>query len=73
MKISKKEEDFRIYVENYKGQYISSDDILDSEKCVSKRITFRININKEFKWSISLTREEMKDLAELTNEVCKYL
>lgn len=77
MKISKKEEDFRIYVENDKGQFIRTDDILASENSLSKRIYFRINLRPDlfdgFEWSINLTREEIKDLAELTNEVCKYL
>ena len=73
MKISKKEEDFRIYVENDKNQYIGSGDVLDAEKSSSKRIYFRVVLSEELKWTINLTREEMKALAELTNEVCKYL
>lgn len=73
MKISKKEEDFRIYVENDKGQYISSYEVVAAEKSIDKRITFRIRMHDKFNWTVDLTREEMKDLAELTNEVCKYL
>lgn len=73
MKISKKEEDFRIYVENDNNQYISSHEVLAAEKNLNKRITFKVMLNDDFHWTINLTRKEMKALAELTNEVCKYL
>jgi hypothetical protein len=73
MKISRKEEDFRIYVESEYGHYISSSDVLQSEKSIDKRIHFKIKVDNHICLDIGLTREEIKSLAELTTEVCKYL
>jgi hypothetical protein len=73
IKIAERQEDFRIYVENDKDQYISSRDVLSSEKSTDKRIPFRIKLGEKWNLSCEMTREEIKSLTELLNEVIKYL
>jgi hypothetical protein len=73
MKISKKEEDFRIYVENDNKQFISSSEVLRGERSIDKRIFFKVDLGEKVKWNMELTREEIKSLSELFIEVVKYL
>ena len=71
--ITKKEEDFKIYVENEKKNYISSSNVLECEKSIYKKIYFTIKLDDKTQWEVALTREEIKSLAELTYEAAKYL
>lgn len=77
MKISKKEEDFRIYVEDDNSNYISSSNVLYSESFVDKRIVFKVSLSKEktspIVFNLQATREEIKSLTAMLNEVVKYL
>ena len=73
IKISQKKEDFKIYVEDNNGNYISSDYINKSESSLTTIIPFSIKLNCREKFTLHLDREELKIIIELLNETVKYL
>jgi hypothetical protein len=73
MKISKKTENYRIYVEDEKGNFISTNFIREAESFIDKLIPIKVTLKDRDTFSMELTREEIEALAYLFIEVNTYL
>lgn len=71
--ISRKKEDFRIYVEDDDKNWLKTNYILESEENVDKYIDIKINLRCRPSWDLRLTREEIKVFQSLFQETIKYL
>lgn len=77
-KIVQKKEDFRLYAEK-DGNYISTDFVLQAEEDLSKEISLECKINAEnriesnSRFTLSLSRDEIKVFAELLTDIAKML
>ena len=76
--ISQKKEDFSIYVEDDNHNYISTEFILEHESHLDKKIGLTIKFSAERgvdsgSYTLWISRENLKSLTLMLNEVVKYL
>jgi hypothetical protein len=74
MKISKKIEDFKVYVEDDGGNFIITSPVMEAETSLDRIITCKVSLKslKEY-FFIKLTREQIKSLSRLLSEVTTHL
>jgi hypothetical protein len=74
MKTSKKDEDFKIFVEDEEGNYIITSFVHESESTIIKIIDCKVKLKSMADYFIiKLTRQQIKDLSILLSEVATHL